>query len=85
MLAKTFFCFMAFAALTVAAPAGDRSKQMARVKQLRAQGLVCNESFNSGGTFVCSDGFGGDWLVHQTPPPLEGVLVLRRRLEDPEN
>jgi len=74
MLAKTFtFCLVAFAALAMAAPApqrdpdnnGDRSKQMARVKQLRAKGLVCNESFNSGGTFVCSDGFGGDWLVHQ--------------------
>jgi len=69
MLAKTFF-LIAFAALTVALPQQnpdknvDRSKQMALVKRARARGLVCNESFNSGGTFVCSDGFGGDWLVH---------------------
>ncbi|KAL2064733.1 hypothetical protein VTL71DRAFT_3871 [Oculimacula yallundae] len=72
MLAKTI-CLLAFAAFTMAAPLnierdpasnGDRSKQMARIKQLRAQGLVCNESQNSGGTFVCSDGFGGDWSVN---------------------
>jgi hypothetical protein len=69
MLAKTI-SLIAFAALAMAAPQrpdfgrdpnnnGDRTAQMARVEQLRAQGLNCNEAAQ--GSFVCSDGFGGDW------------------------
>lgn len=63
-------CFIAFAALTMAAPQrpdfgrdpdnnGDRTAQMERVEDLRNKGLVCNEAAQ--GSFVCSDGFGGDW------------------------
>jgi hypothetical protein len=71
MLAKTI-SLIAFAALAMAAPQvqgpdfgrdpnnnGDRTAQMARVEQLRAQGLTCNEAAQE--TFVCSDGLGGDW------------------------
>ncbi|CAJ0547087.1 Ff.00g017140.m01.CDS01 [Fusarium sp. VM40] len=72
MLAK-IISLIAFAALAMAAPQspdfgrdpdknGDRTAQMARVEQLRAQGLNCNEAAQ--GSFVCSDGFGGDWYVH---------------------
>ncbi|KAH7360199.1 hypothetical protein BKA65DRAFT_546930 [Rhexocercosporidium sp. MPI-PUGE-AT-0058] len=66
MLAKTLY-LLAFAALAMAAPQrkkDDNSKQQARIAQLRAQGLNCNESFNSGGTFVCTDGFGGDCFIN---------------------
>lgn len=61
-------CLIAFAALTMAAPQrdpdnnGDRTAQMERVEDLRNKGLVCNEAAQ--GSFVCSDGFGGDWSVH---------------------
>jgi hypothetical protein len=82
MLAKTF-CFIAFAALALAAPQrnGDRSKQLARVKQLRAQGLVCNELKD--GTYYCSDGFGGDWLVHCPLPPLPTTYSWCIESEEP--
>lgn len=69
MLAKVIY-LTAFAAMAMAAPQrsgfgrdednnGDRSAQMARVEDLRGKGLNCNEAAQ--GSFVCSDGFGGDW------------------------
>ncbi|KAL3588239.1 hypothetical protein FPOAC2_14138 [Fusarium poae] len=72
MLAK-IISLIAFAALAMAAPQrpdfgrdpdnnGDRTAQMARVEQLRAQGLNCNEAAQ--GSFVCSDGFGGDCFIN---------------------
>ncbi|SPJ70455.1 uncharacterized protein FTOL_00183 [Fusarium torulosum] len=72
MLAKTI-SMIAFAAMAMAAPQrpdfgrdpdnnGDRTAQMARVEQLRAQGLTCNEAAQE--TFVCSDGLGGDCFIN---------------------
>ncbi|KAF9767764.1 hypothetical protein IL306_015021 [Fusarium sp. DS 682] len=72
MLANTI-CLFAFAALAMAAPQrpdfnrdpnnnGDRTAQNNRVEDLRSKGLTCNEAAQ--GTFVCSDGLGGDCSVN---------------------